>query len=158
MPSSNDTPAPLTTEEEILGPMKEQAQGTDLRIPPRGFEEMNAEMLSYDPEAQILRVRIPVEERYENPTGVMQGGFLCAALDNVLGPLSYLVAPPSATTQLNVTFLRPVTRQHDHVTVEARAEERAGKQLQMSGKVLTPDGNTAATCTATCRILDGIPS
>jgi uncharacterized protein (TIGR00369 family) len=152
MPSSDDTPL-LTTEEEILRPMKEQAQGTDLRIPPRCFEEMDAEMQAYDPDAQVLRVRIPVQPRYENPTGVMQGGFLCAALDNVLGPLSYLVAPPSATTQLNVTFLRPVTPEHEFVEVEARFEERAGKQLLFSGTVRTPDGTTAATCTATCRVL-----
>jgi uncharacterized protein (TIGR00369 family) len=155
MSPSNDAPSSaLTTEEEILGPMQEQAQGTDLRIPPRSFEEMNAEMQRYDPEAQTLRVRIPVEARYENPTGVMQGGFLCAALDNVLGPLSYLVAPPSATTQLNVTFLRPVTREHEYIFVEAQFEERAEKQVKLSGTVRTPDGNTAATCTATCRILN----
>jgi uncharacterized protein (TIGR00369 family) len=152
MPSSDDTPL-LTTEEEILRPMKEQAQGTDLRIPPRCFEEMDAQMQAYDPDAHVLRVRIPVQSRYENPTGVMQGGFLCAALDNVLGPLSYLVAPPSATTQLNVTFLRPVTPEHEFVDVEARFEERAGKQLLFSGSVRTPDGTTAATCTATCRVL-----
>lgn len=157
MPSANDSSL-LTTKEDILGLLQEQARATDLRIPPRCFEEMNAEMQSYDPERQILRVRIPVEERYENPTGVMQGGFLCAALDNVLGPLSYLVAPPSATTQLNVTFLRPIPRQHEYIGVEARAEERAGKQLLLSGSVVTPDGKTAATCTATCRILDNMPS
>jgi uncharacterized protein (TIGR00369 family) len=153
MSAANDAPSTRTTEEEILGPMQKQAEGTDLRIPPRSFEDMHAEMQCYDPDAQTLRVRIPVEERYENPTGAMQGGFLCAALDNVLGPLSYLVAPPSATTQLNVTFLRPITPQYEYIVVEARAEERAGKHLQLSGNVLTPDGKTAATCTATCRIL-----
>jgi uncharacterized protein (TIGR00369 family) len=153
MPAANDSSSVLTTEAEILGPMQERAQGTDLHIPPRCFEEMDAEMQSYDPTTQTLHVRIPVAARYENPMGTMQGGFLCAALDNAFGPLSYLVAPPSVTTQMNVTFLRPVTRQHEYVLVEARAEERAGKQLQLSGTVRTPDGNTAATCTATCRIL-----
>lgn len=138
--------------------MRERAEGTDLRIPPRCFEDMNAEMQSYDPEAQILRVRIPVEQRYENPTGVMQGGFLCAALDNVLGPLSYLVAPPSATTQLNVAFLRPVKRQYEYIVVEAQAQERVGKQLHLSGRVLTPNDETAATCTATCRLLRQAPT
>ena len=151
---ADDASSVLTTEEEILGPLRERAEGPDLRIPPRSFEEMNAEIEHYDSEAQVLRVRIPVAARYENPTGAMQGGFLCAAFDNVLGPLSYLVAPPSATTQLNVTFLRPVTPEHTHVEIEARFEERAGKQLQLSATAWTPNGKTAATCTATCRILE----
>lgn len=125
-----------------------------MRIPPHCFEEMNAKMQLFDPDAQMLRVRIPVQERYENPMGSMQGGFVCAALDNVLGPLSYLVAPPSATTHMNVTFLRPITAKHAYITVEARAEERAGRQLHLSGTVLTPDGKTAASCTATCRIVN----
>lgn len=157
MLSSPDAQSTLTTEDEIIQLLKEKARGTDLRIPPRCFEEMNAELQRYDPETQTLRVRTPVARRYENPIGTMQGGFLCAALDNVFGPLSYLVAPPSATTQMNVTFLRPITREHEHVTVEARPEGRAGKNVQLSGKVLTPDGTTAATCTATYRILDNVP-
>lgn len=154
MPSSSDPSSIIETEEEIVRQLEERAAGTDIRIPPRCFEEMKAEMQRYDPSSQTLRVRIPVESRYENPMGSMQGGFLCAALDNVLGPLSYLVAPPSATTQMNVAFLRPVTPAHEYVDVEARAEERVGRQLQLSGKVLTPREKTAATCTATCRILD----
>lgn len=157
MPSRSDVPSPLTTEDEIVRRMKEKARGTALRIPPPCFEEMNAELQRYDPETQTLRVRIPVAHRYENPIGTMQGGFLSAALDNVLGPLSYLVAPPSATTQMNVTFLRPVPERYDHVIVEARAEERVGKQLHLSGTLLTPEGKTAATCTATNRILDSVP-
>lgn len=146
---SSDAPP----EEAVLRRLRERAEGTDLQIPPPSFEEMNAEIRAYDPEDQTLRVRIPVAARYENPTGAMQGGFLCAALDNVLGPLSYLVAPPSATTQLNVTFLRPVKPEHAYVEIEARFEERAGRQLQFSATARTPTGKTAAMCTATCRIL-----
>lgn len=157
MPSTDDDPPPPDEEEEILSSMRKRAEGTDLRIPPRCFEEMNAEIQHYSPDEQTLRVRFPAEERYENPTGVMQGGFVCAALDNVLGPLSYLVAPPSATTQLNVTFLRPIGRRHDFFVVEARAEDRAGKQLYLTGKVLTESGKIAATGAATCRILDRVP-
>lgn len=34
-----------------------------------------------------------------------------------------------------------------------RLRERAGKQLQLAATARTPNGKTAATCTATCRIL-----
>jgi uncharacterized protein (TIGR00369 family) len=125
----------------------------DLRIPPRCFEEMNGTITAVDREAGILRARFPVEARYENPTGAMQGGFVSAAIDNVLGPLSYLVAPPSATTQLNLTFLRPVGPELEHIEVQARVEERAGRTLQLSARVTDPAGTTLVTCTSTCRIL-----
>ena len=152
MPTPDDS-SDVSPNEAVLQRLRERAEGTDLQIPPPSFEEMNAAIQAYDPEAQALRVRVPVEARYENPTGMMQGGFLSAALDNVLGPLSYLVARPSATTQLNVTFLRPVRPEHAFIDVEARFEEQAGKQLVFSGVARTPNGKTAATCTATCRIL-----
>lgn len=138
--------------------LEAHARGTDLRIPPRSFEEMEATVRAFDAADETLRVRFPVQARYENPTGVMQGGFLCAALDNTLGPLSYLVAPPSATTQMNVTFLRPVAPQHAYIEVEARSIERAGKHLLLSARAVRPDGKTAARCTVTCRILDNLPT
>ncbi len=131
MPSSDDDSSILRTEEDVLRPMKERARGTDLRIPPRCFEEMNGEIQRYDPEAQTLQVQFPVETRYENPMRVMQGGFLSAALDNVLGPLSYLVAPPSVTTRLDVRFLRPVTREYDTITVSGTVEDRTDDTLEL---------------------------
>jgi len=82
MPTPNESSDP-TPEEAVLHRLRERAAGTDLQIPPPSFEEMNAEIRAYDPEAQTLRVRMPVAARYENPTGAMQGGFVCAALDNV---------------------------------------------------------------------------
>jgi len=113
---------------------------------------MEAEAVSYDADAETLVVRMPVRERYQNPMRLMQGGYLCAAIDNTLGPLSFLVAPPSVTTQLTTHFLRPVDPSIEYIEVEGRLAERAGRQLFLEATVRLPNGKTAARAQATCQI------
>lgn len=130
-----------------------------VRVPPPSFEEMDAEVTDYAPGdattgvGATLTVRVPVAERYQNPMGHMQGGFLAAAVDNAVGPLSYLAAPPSATTQLAVTYLAPVTPDLAHLDVTARVAARAGRQLVVDAVVSAPDGSALAVARATQQIV-----
>jgi uncharacterized protein (TIGR00369 family) len=113
---------------------------------------MGAEVVSYE-EGAALTVRFPFDERFTNPMGVMQGGMIGAAVDNTIGPLSFLVAPPSVTTQFNLTFLRPVKPALDHFLVEARLTERTRQYLFFSARVTAPEGAALALAQATCYIL-----
>jgi acyl-coenzyme A thioesterase PaaI-like protein len=56
---------------------------------------MRAKVVGYV-EGESMTVRFPFDVRFTNPMGVMQGGMIAAAIDNALGPLSYLVAPRRA--------------------------------------------------------------
>ncbi len=114
-----------------------------LSIPPPVFEEMKGELLDYL-EGQSLQARFPVARRYQNPMGAMQGGMIAAAMDNTLGPLSFLVAPPSTTTQLNVTYLRPVTADLAYIYVEARVEALTRRQVILSARVSDDQGRLLA--------------
>ena len=109
---------------------------------------MEGEFIAYE-EGGPLRVRFPVRERYQNPVGFMQGGLITAAVDNTMGPLSYLVAPPGVTTELATSFLRPVTPRTAYIEVEARVVARAGRQLYLSAQVFNPDGGIVAVSRAT---------
>jgi len=102
--------------EKLFGDSASQA---GLKLPPPCFEEMQAELLEYV-DGQSMTIKFPVQERYQNPLGFMQGGFLLAAVDNTIGPLSYLVAPPSVTTTLNCTYLRPVPPNMSSFTVTGK--------------------------------------
>ena len=129
-----------------------------LKVPPPIFEHMRAEVRDYRPGGgdglgAALVVRMPTQEPFQNPMGVMQGGMIAAAIDNAVGPLSYLVAPPSATAQLAVTYLAPVTPDLAHVEVEARLVARAGRQLVFDATVTDPDGQTLAVARATQTIV-----
>jgi uncharacterized protein (TIGR00369 family) len=123
-----------------------------LQIPPPVFVDMQAEVLDYV-EGSALTVRFPVLERYQNPMGSMQGGVTAAAIDNVLGPLSYLVAPPSVTTQLSVQYLRPINAGTPYIDVEGRLIERAGTYLHFQARVTNPRGKPVALAQATTQIV-----
>ncbi|RME64125.1 MAG: PaaI family thioesterase [Caldilineae bacterium] len=122
--------------------------GVPLEIPPKCFVEMGGEFLCFDPEARVLVARFPVEARWQNPTGAMQGGLIVAAIDNTIGPLSYLVAPPSVTTQLNATFIRPVTPDEPYIQVTGEVYEITRRQLHMRAEVHNQAGKLLATATA----------
>ncbi len=126
--------------------------GAPLQIPPPCLLDMQGEFVEYI-EGQSLSVRFPVLARYQNPMGHMQGGFIVAALDNTLGPFSYLIAPPSATTALNTQYLRPVTASESAIICTARLIERTRSQLHLSGQALGSDGKVLALCQAVCQIL-----
>ena len=82
----------------------------------------------------------------------MQGGFIVAALDNTLGPFSYLIAPPSLTARLAVDYLRPVPPDVPWIECEARLLQRTRRTLYLAGDVRGPDGRTIALCQSTCQI------
>lgn len=140
--------------QEIIDRMT-AAGASGLTLPPPVYADMLTDMRDYAPGDAETHVgarmvgRFPLQERYRNPMGHMQGGMIAAAVDNVVGPLSYLVAPPSATANLSVTYLAPVTPDFAFIEVEARLTHRAGRQLVFEATVTGPDGQTLAVAHAT---------
>jgi uncharacterized protein (TIGR00369 family) len=122
------------------------------RLPPPCLLDMQPEPVEYI-DGERLVMRFPVLERYRNPFGYMQGGFILAALDNTLGPFSFLIAPPSVTTQVTINYLRPVTPDQTHLTCIATVLERTRKMLYLTGRAVGSDGKLAAIAQATCQIV-----
>lgn len=121
-------------------------------IPPPCLVDMEGEFLEYE-EGLRLTMRFPVLPRYRNPMGHMQGGFIVAALDNTLGPFSYLIAPPSVTTSLNTQYLRPATSTDAFIVCEARLVERTRNLLHLHGEVRNPACKVVALCQSMNQIL-----
>jgi len=126
--------------------------GVGLQVPPACMLDMHGEPLEYE-EGVRLSVRFPVLSRYANPMGHMQGGYIVAALDNTLGPFSYLIAPPSVTGTLNAQYLRPVAADTAFIICTARLLERTRGTLYLLGEARNPEGKIVALCQATCQIL-----
>lgn len=129
-----------------------------LKLPPPVFIEMESEPLAFeagDPDGRgaSMRVRFPVREKWQNPMGHMQGGAIAMAFDNVIGPLSYMAAPPSSTTQLQVSYLAPIPPEAEHIEVEARVVLRSGRQVVIDAELFLPDGRVAALARATSVIV-----
>lgn len=121
-------------------------------IPPPCLTDMQGEFLEYE-EGVRLKLRFPVLPRYRNPMGNMQGGFIVAALDNTLGPFSYLVAPPSVTTSLNTQYLRPVTGNDAWIDCEARLAGRTRNVLHLYAEARNPEGKLVALCQSVNQIV-----
>lgn len=123
-------------------------------VPPV-FKEMNGQIIAYDLDAGSLTCQFPVETRYQNPYGTMQGGMIAAAIDNTLGPLSVLVAPPNVTRHMEIRYKRPITAEHQYITVTATFQSREDPYLILIAQVRTDSGELAATAKARHYILPG---
>jgi acyl-coenzyme A thioesterase PaaI-like protein len=115
---------------------------------------MAGEFIALDLDAGVLAAQFPVRESYLNPYGTMQGGMIAAAVDNTLGPLSMLVAPPNVTRRLEMTYSRPVTLDMDAILVEARLIERRDRWLIFRADVRSRDGLRLVRAKATHWIID----
>lgn len=126
----------------------------DYLFPPPIFMTMRGELLHLDVENGSLTARFPILEGYSNPYGTMQGGMIAAAVDNTLGPLSVIVAPPNVTRTLEMKYSKPVKPEMEFIVVQARLSERKDPQLFFTAKVTSPDGHKLATCKAVHWIID----
>ncbi|WP_084958563.1 PaaI family thioesterase [Thermoactinospora rubra] len=121
--------------------------------PPPAAVTLGWELVHADPEAGTIEVAFEAGERFLNPAGVIQGGFLAAMLDDTLGPALVATLPPgrfASTLALTVQFLRPARpgRLHGHGQVVKRGREICF----LSGTLTDADGRIVATATATARL------
>lgn len=124
------------------------ARITELRLPPPSFTSMQAEFVEFNAEKNQLTIRFPLLESYLNPFNYVQGGFLAAAVDNTLGPLSVLVAPANLTRRLEMTYSHPVTLEVGSISVIGRLVRQEGRQLHFAADVLDGQGNRLARARA----------
>jgi uncharacterized protein (TIGR00369 family) len=132
----------------FLARMQELMSTGKLQLPPPVFVEMGAEIVDMSLTEKCLTVRFPVESRFQNPMGFMQGGMIAAAVDNVIGPLSFIVAPPSVTKTLTIEYLRPIPPDMAEIMVTARLVEEDGRQLTFTAEVKRGQDTVLAKATA----------
>jgi acyl-coenzyme A thioesterase PaaI-like protein len=123
-------------------------------FPPPVFAAMYGEFREIDLDSGTLTVQFPVLESYLNPYGTMQGGMIAAAVDNTLGPLSVLVAPPNVTRRLEMVYSGPVTPDLEEIVVTSKLLERKGRWLFFKADVYDPDGRRLARAKAVHWILE----
>ena len=124
------------------------------RPPPPAAALLGWEALLIEPGR--VRVRYTAGERFYNPHGSVQGGFLAAMLDDAMGPAGLTLLGPgefAPTIEMKVAFLRPARA--GPLIAEGRALHRTRRVLFLEGDLRTEDGDLVATATATASILHG---
>ena len=129
----------------------------DFLLPPPVFAHMQGEILEIDLEHATLTTRFPILESYRNPYGTMQGGMIAAAVDNTLGPLSVIVAPPNVTRTLELKYSRPVRPEMGYIVVQGRLVERLDPKMVFEARVSGPQVEKLATARATHWIVEMPP-
>jgi len=132
--------------DQEMNRLNEMLGGTAM-LPPPCFTSMHAEFTAYESRS-ALTVEIPVAETMLNPVGAMQGGFITAAIDNTMGPLSYLALRSAASTlDIHTQFVRSVPA-GERLTVTARVVSMGPISLVMEAEVRNSRGKLVASATA----------
>lgn len=126
----------------------------NIQIPPPIFEAMKGEFIEFNLEKGHLKNRFPVLNEQLNPYGNMQGGMIAAAIDNTLGPLSLLVAPPNFTRHLEVKYKKIVSPETGYIYVTGTLLEKKKRLLFFQASVVNSDGEELASAKATHWIID----
>jgi molybdopterin converting factor subunit 1 len=116
-----------------------------------------AQLLGWEPiEIEPGRTRVAYEAREEfaNHTGVVQGGFLAAMLDDAMGPA--VVAQLGAgyfapTLELKASFLRPA--RPGRLVALGRVVHLGRSIAFLAGSLEDEEGEQVATATATARVV-----
>ena len=75
-------------------------------------------------------------------------------MDNTLGPLSMLVAPPNVTRRLEMKYSRPIMMDLEFITVKGQHVGSEGRNLMLKAEVRGPEGQLLARARATHWILE----
>jgi len=102
-----------------------------------------------------VRVRYTARPEFTNPHGAIQGGFLAAMLDDVMGPALFTTLGAdqfAPTIEMKVNFLRPA--HPGPLIAEGRVVHRTRSLAFLEGTLSTVDEDLIATATATARIVE----
>jgi uncharacterized protein (TIGR00369 family) len=122
------------------------AQGIVLRLPPATNVTLGTRYTDMDP-GKMLAAEFAYDAHFANPLGTIQGGFMCAAFDDVCGPLTYMAAKrPVHTIEMSTSFLRPFSIASGPVTVRAEVVAQTKSLLVIKAEARSRDGKLLAIC------------
>lgn len=149
MSNSEDSSTATSPEQfqALFAQMSKMLEGTGMKVPPPIFEHMQGEFINIDFEKNSMLLRFPIKQEFENPMGYMQGGMIAAAIDNALGPLSFMVAPPSVTKTMTLAYKRPISNDLESILVYAQLDNKTDKELHLSATVSSEEPTADGTKT-----------
>lgn len=121
--------------------------------PPGAAVTLGFEIIDVDPDAGTIEVAFTATDRFLNPFGSVQGGFLAAMLDDTLGPALVATLAPgefAPTADLHVQFLKPA--KPGRFVGRGRIVKRGRDIAFLAGELIDGDGVTVAVATSTTMI------
>jgi uncharacterized protein (TIGR00369 family) len=112
-------------------------------------------ILDADPERGWICIGFEGRPEFANPAGYIQGGFLAAMLDDVMGPAAYIMGGGklfTPTIDMTVSFLAPA--RPGPLFGEGQVVQ-LGKTIGfLEGRLMDEAGVVVARATSTCRLVE----
>lgn len=108
-------------------------------LPPPSYELMKCEALEFDSKKKSLVVKVAILKEFLNPYGTFQGGLILGAIDNAVGPLSMMIAPPNVTRDITSKLLKPITMDLEYIYVTVTLFEEKKRRLIFDAVVRDKD-------------------
>ena len=113
-------------------------------------ETLGMQLVSVDQAAMVTRFAFEARPEFGNPTGAIQGGFICAMLDEAMSTAAIIasnVTMNAPTLEMKVSFLRPLFV--GKATGEARILRWGKSTCFIEGEIYNPEGELVAKASAT---------
>jgi uncharacterized protein (TIGR00369 family) len=111
-------------------------------------------LLDAKPDQGWIRVAFEGRREFCNPAGFIQGGFLCAMLDDTMGPAAFIMSKGesySPTIDMHVSFLAPAKV---GPLIGEGSVVQMGKTIAfLEGKLMDETGTVLAKATASARLV-----
>jgi uncharacterized protein (TIGR00369 family) len=111
-------------------------------------------LIDGDLEAGWLKVGYSLDERFRNPTGMVQGGFVAAMIDDTMGPLLFLRVGATkfpSTTDLHSWYFKGA--EPGSFVCEARIQRLGGTIAFVEGDLWDGFGDLVAKAQSTVRLV-----
>ena len=131
------------------------ARFAQAKRPPPCSRTLGLELLAVDQAAQTVRLAFTALADWTNPMGAVQGGFVCAMLDEAMAVAGIEASGLTAvvpTLELKTSFLRPCPV--GRLEAVGRVV-RMGRQIAfLEAELFDPEGRCVARASATCTIAE----
>ncbi len=144
--SSQDKPEenPRISDEAML------ARFTNSKKRPPCTETVGMRLTHVDQARMTARYEFEARQDFANPTGAIQGGFICAMLDEAMSALAIIasnVTMNAPTLEMKVSFLRPLFV--GKAAAEARILKWGKSTCFIEAELYDPAGQLVAKASAT---------
>ncbi len=130
------------------------AAGGKIQIPPPMIETLKTEFIAFE-HGKSLTARVPFNPQFTNPMFSFQGGMIAAAIDNVLGPLTYMAAKkPVSTVEMSTSYLRPFLEKDEYIDIYGEVISMTRNLIFLKAEVKNKDGKLIATSNQHALILE----
>lgn len=113
-------------------------------------ETLGMQVTAVDQAAMVTSFSFEARPEFANPTGAIQGGFICAMLDEAMSTAAIIasnVTMNAPTLEMKVSFLRPLFV--GKATGEARILKWGKSTCFIEGEIYNPEGELVAKASAT---------